>query len=382
MADLNFGASNLSGGAHQGLATTLATAYDSGLGPTSGETSKYKTYLKLFSGELFKAYQNNTIARSLATTRTLKNGKSMQFLFTGGLDSYYHVPGTPLLGMTTSGGSTANQLGVNEKTIRVDDLLVASTFVYDLDETLSHYDLRGEIARKLGYSLANAYDQKVFRAACLAAQQGQVIDAPGQFAGARIEIGSGNGRGTTNHPDKMVEAFFQAATRFDECNVPADGRVAVLPPASYYDLIEKVSTNIINRDVQGDALQRGSGLYSIAGIKILKSNNLPTSNTAVVHAVGENNDYSYAANQNLQGLIMHRDSVGVVEAIGPQVQTTGGDINVMYQGDLIVSRLAIGASHLNPAGAITIHAGGDSGSAAGELTGATNEANGVIFDIE
>ena len=382
MAD--FGRSNLSGGAHTTLATTLANAYDSGLGPTTGETSKYKTYLKLFSGELFKAYQNNTIARSLATTRTLKNGKSMQFLFTGGLDSYYHVPGTPLLGMTTSGGSTANQLGVNEKTIRVDDLLVASTFVYDLDETLSHYDLRGEIARKLGYSLANAYDQKVFIAAARAAQEAQVIAADGQFAGARIEIGSGNGRGTANHASKMVEAFFRAATRFDECNVPADGRVAILPPQSYYDLIETVSTNIINRDVQGDALQRGSGLYSIAGIKILKSNNLPTSNVAAAHVDGENNDYSYGANQNLQGLIMHKDSVGVVEAIGPQVQTTGGDINVMYQGDLIVSRLAIGASSLNPAGAITIHAGGATSADADELAATTvgDETAGVIFDIE
>ena len=382
MAD--FGRSNLSGGAHTTLATTLANAYDSGLGPTTGETSKYKTYLKLFSGELFKAYQNNTIARSLATTRTLKNGKSMQFLFTGGLDSYYHVPGTPLLGMDASTGGSANQLGVNEKTIRVDDLLVASTFVYDLDETLSHYDLRGEIARKLGYSLANAYDQKVFIAAARAAQEAQVIAADGQFAGARIEIGSGNGRGTANHASKMVEAFFRAATRFDECNVPADGRVAILPPQSYYDLIETVSTNIINRDVQGDALQRGSGLYSIAGIKILKSNNLPTSNVAAAHVDGENNDYSYAANQNLQGLIMHKDSVGVVEAIGPQVQTTGGDINVMYQGDLIVSRLAIGASSLNPAGAITIHAGGASSADADELAATTvgDEDAGVIFDIE
>jgi hypothetical protein len=55
----------------------------------------------------------------------------------------------------------------------------------------------------------------------------------------------------------------------------------------------------------------------------------------------------------------------------------------MYQGDLIVSRLAIGASHLNPAGAITIHAGGGDGSGgAGELAAATDESAGVVFDIE
>ena len=40
-------------------------------------------YLKLFSGEMFKGFQNNTIARDLIMKRTLKNGKSLQFIFTG-----------------------------------------------------------------------------------------------------------------------------------------------------------------------------------------------------------------------------------------------------------------------------------------------------------
>ena len=40
-------------------------------------------YLKLFSGEMFKGFQNNTIARDLVMKRTLKNGKSLQFIYTG-----------------------------------------------------------------------------------------------------------------------------------------------------------------------------------------------------------------------------------------------------------------------------------------------------------
>ena len=39
----------------------------------------------------------------------------------------------------------------------------------------------------------------------------------------------------------------------------------------------------------------------------------------------------------------HRDAAGVVEAIGPAVQTTGNDTKVIYQGDVIVGRLAMGA---------------------------------------
>ena len=350
--------------------------YDAGI-----QSGKYSTYLKLFSGELFKAYQNKTIAKDLCTRRTLKNGKSMQFIFTGVLDAYYHTPGKPILGETTEGGGAANQLDVAEKTIIMDDLLIASTFVDDLDEVLAHYDLRGEIARKLGYSLANAYDQKIFRAAAIASQQGRAV--AGQFAGARIEIGNANIQGTSGHAQKMVDAFFAAATRFDETNVPAEGRVAILPPASYYDLITKVDAALINRDVVGTSLQNGDGLVSIAGIKILRSNNLPTGTTASAHVDGENNDYSFAANQNLQGIIMHKDSVGVVEAIGPSVQTTSGDVSIMYQGDLIVGRLAMGASHLNCAGAVAIHAGGDSSGSSTDLTATTagTETAGVILTV-
>ena len=48
------------------------------------------------------------------------------------------------------------------------------------------------------------------------------------------------------------------------------------------------------------------------------------------------------------------DAAGVGEAIGPSVQTTGADIKTMYQGDLIVGRMAMGAGTLNPAAAIEI----------------------------
>ena len=40
-------------------------------------------YLKLFSGEMFKGFQHNAIARDLVMKRTLKNGKSLQFIYTG-----------------------------------------------------------------------------------------------------------------------------------------------------------------------------------------------------------------------------------------------------------------------------------------------------------
>jgi len=115
-------------------------------------------YLKLFSGEMFKGFQHNTIARDLIMKRTLKNGKSLQFIYTGRTKSEFHTPGNSILGDSNGAPPVA------EKTITIDDLLISSAFVYELDEVLAHYDLRSEISRKIGYALAEKYDRLAFRA--------------------------------------------------------------------------------------------------------------------------------------------------------------------------------------------------------------------------
>ena len=70
---------------------------------------------------------------------------------------------------------------------------------------------------------------------------------------------------------------------------------------------------------------------------------------------GENNNYAGDFSASC-GLIYMRDAAAVVEGIGPSVQTTGSDIRAMYQGDIIVGRLAMGVGTLNPAAAIELQA--------------------------
>ena len=77
-----------------------------------------------------------------------------------------------------------------------------------------------------------------------------------------------------------MDGFFEAAATLDERSAPQEGRCAVLSPRQYYSLISSVDTNILNREIgnsQGD-MNSGKGLYSIAGIRIYKTNNLPTQN--------------------------------------------------------------------------------------------------------
>ena len=209
-------------------------------------------YLKLFSGEMFKGFQHETIARDMVMKRTLKNGKSLQFIYTGRTTAEFHTPGNSILGNSDGAPPVA------EKTITCDELLISSAFVYELDETLAHFELRGEISKKIGYALAEKYDRLIFRAITRGARAASPITKANfvEPGGTQIRVGS-----TTNDSDayvasNLVTAFYDAAAALDEKGVSSQGRCAVLNPRQYYALITDIGNNgLINRDVQGTALQ-------------------------------------------------------------------------------------------------------------------------------
>ena len=358
-------------------------------GSDNGGADARALYLKLFSGEMFKGFQNNTIARDLVMKRTLKNGKSLQFIYTGRMNAEYHTRGNSIL------GNSEGAPPVNEKTITVDDLLISSAFVYELDETLAHYDLRSEISKKIGYALAQKYDRLIFRALTRGARQaspvqGSTANSMEEPGGTQIRVGTTANASDAYDAGNLVNAFYDAAAALDEKGVSSDGRVAVLNPRQYYALIQDVGSNgLVNRDVQGTALQSGQGIIEIAGIKIYKSMNIPffsqygtkygtgsatnpgvtdpgNTGSFVSEAVedaandvtGINNEYGEETEfANSCGLIFQREAAGCVEAIAPQVQVTSGDVSTIYQGDVILGRLAMGADYLNPAAAVELFAG-------------------------
>jgi len=260
-----------------------------------------------------------------------------------------------------------------------------------------HYDLRSEISRKIGYALAQKYDRLIFRAIAKGARKPSPVSKNNfkEPGGTQIRVGSTTSASDAYNAQNLTTAFFDAAAAMDEKGVSQDGRVGVLNPRQYYALIQEVGNNgLINRDEQGSALQSGQGVVEIAGIKIYKSMNVPffgnygtkygtasatnpgttspgntgsfvgeamedaeNSDTGINNDYGEGGDGSTADFKNTCGLIFQREAAGCVEAIGPQVQVTSGDVSVVYQGDVILGRLAMGADFLNPAAAVELYAG-------------------------
>ena len=366
-------------------------------------------YLKLFSGEMFKGFEYNAIARDLVMKRTLTGGRSMQFIYTGRTTAEYHTPGQAILGNSDGAPPVA------EKTITVDDLLISSAFVYDLDETLSHYDLRSEISKKIGYALAQKYDRLIFRAIARGARAKSPVQKTSfvEPGGTQIRVGSTTNASDAYNSANLISAFYDAAAALDEKGVSSDGRVGVLNPRQYYELIQAIGSNgLVNRDVQGSALQGGNGIIEIAGIKIYKSMNIPffgnygtkygtgsatnpgvtdpgnsgsfvgeemedaeNSDTGINNEYGEGGAGATGDFKNSCGLIFQKEAAGCVEAIGPQVQVTSGDVSVVYQGDVILGRLAMGADYLNPAAAVELFAGTATAPAQfGTVQTATNNA--------
>ena len=359
-------------------------------GSLNSGTDSRALLLKLFAGEMFKGFQHETIARDMVMKRTLKNGKSLQFIYTGRTTAEFHTPGNSILGNSDGAPPVA------EKTVTCDDLLISSAFVYELDETLAHFELRGEISKKIGYALAEKYDRLIFRAITKGARQASPVSKTNfkEPGGTQIRVGT-----TTNDSDAysstaLVNAFYDAAAAMDEKGVSSQGRCGVLSPRQYYALIQEMGTNgLINRDVQGTALQSGNGIVEIAGIKIYKSMNIPflakhgvayggTTGKASPSNLGDhvgtamgdarksvtglNNNYGNSTDfAKSCGLIFQKEAAGVVEAIGPQVQVTSGDVSVVYQGDVILGRLAMGADFLNPAAAVELYVGASAPTAFG-----------------
>ena len=125
--------------------------------------------------------------------------------------------------------------------------------------------------------------------------------------------------------------------------------MAVLAPREYYKLVQE--TNVINRDWGGQGAYGDGKVFRVAGIDIVMSNHLPTTNRSA--ATGENN--SYAANfTNNVGLVFNKQAVGTVKLMDLKMEQTGQDVHALYQGTFMVGSMALGTGILRPDCAIEI----------------------------
>lgn len=288
-------------------------------------------FLKLFSGEVLTSQKAAMVFADKHFVRSITNGKSAQFPLIGKASARYHTPGTFIAGRKISHA---------EKVITIDDLLIADTFIANIDEAKNHYEVRGPYADELGYALGTEFDKNVARCGVLAARASNPIT--GLDGGTRI----GHASAWTDK-DVLRAGLFSAAQKLDEKNVQEQGRNGFFRPAQYYVMAQ--DPTLINKDYGGSGNISTGVLPTVANISLVKTNNLPgaddSANTDI--AAKYRADYS-----KTYGLIMHPMAVGTVKLLDLAMDM---QYEPRRQGTFIVAKNAVGHDWLRPECAVELY---------------------------
>ena len=322
-------------------------------------------FLKKFSGEILQTFEESNVFKPLHTIRTIESGKSAQFPVTGIASASYHTPGENI---ADGGNSYLSDIKKAEQIINIDKMLVASTFLANIDDVKNHYDIRSVYANELGKALAVRFDTALAKVFLAAARASAVVT--GGKVGGILDVSAnamGTGADSADDADNadptgaaLTAALFTAAQKLDENDVPSDGRFAVIRPQEYYKLITggagalAISTSAVNKDVGGLGSIASGSIPQVAGITIYKSNHIPSTDLSA-DATGDgssNNDVfgvngeGYNGNfTNTLGIVGHSAAVGTVKLLD---LATESEYQIERQGTLFVAKYAMGHGVLRP----------------------------------
>lgn len=313
----------------------MSNATPSRLGAINGGSDKDALFLKVFGGEVLTAFAEKNVMMDKHMVRTISSGKSAQFPVTGNFSAAYHTPGNEILGTSMNHA---------ERVITIDDLLIANTFISNIDEAKNHYDVRANYSRKIGEALANTADKHLFQVGILAARSAATVT--GGNGGSRIEDAD-----FLTSSDDLIAGLFAAAQKLDEKDVPEDERYAFVRPAQYYALAQ--NTKVLNKDWGGAGAYADGKVLRIAGLTIVSTNHLPSTNITTGVEAGTSTRYAVDA-RTTAALVLQKEAVGTVKLLDLAMES---DYDIRRQGTLMVAKYAMGHGVLRPECAIELATG-------------------------
>ncbi len=303
----------------------MANATVLSIGQVNGAGATDALFLKVFGGEVLTAFENMCVTKDKHMIRTIMHGKSAQFPATWRVAGGYHTPGQEIVGQTSN---------VNERVITIDDLLLASVFVANIDEAKNHFDYRSIYSAECGRALATAWDKNVLQTGVNAA--GASATVTGAFGGTTLT--SSTTLYKTSATD-LAAGIYAAVQGFDEKDIPqGNDKNVFVKPAQYYLLAQ--STALVNRDwADGGGNYADGTIIKLAGMPIVKTNNLPSTNITTGPAMYQGDFTKVAA------LVMHPSAVGTVKLMDLSSEM---QYDIRRQGTLMVAKYASGTGILRP----------------------------------
>ena len=304
------------------------------VGQANASGSTDALFLKVFPGEVLAAFRESNVMMDRHIVRTIASGKSATFPAIGRAGASYMTPGAQLTGDT---------IRVNEQVINIDQLLVADTFVANIDEAMNHFDVRGEFAAQLGEALARRADENLFTVGILGARAGANITGTNGTDGGSSLVHA-NSHTTAS---LLLAALFDAGVKMDEKDVPKSDRFVALRPQQYQLLVQ--DTTALNRDWAGAGSYAQGVIPTIAGFQVVVSNNIPSTNVASSPSGAANVYHGNFANTVC--FAWHRSALGTASLLGLAVER---DYVIQNQGTIMVAKYAMGHGYLRPESCVEI----------------------------
>jgi hypothetical protein len=326
------------------------TRFGTDVADTSDETG---LFLKMFGGEVFAAFSEAVVTADKHFMREIQSGKSAQFPKTWKVDAAYHTAGQEMLGQDTD---------ETERVISIDGLLVSHIGIYDLDEAMSHFDIRSRYTEELGRALARVFDTNVMRTIVKTAR------ADSSLAGAASTTPFEDGKVILSAETLIAGTLAAAGAGSDwwqglrvmridaaDKNIPDNDLLYVaVPPATFdsikYAQVADAAANpfiYANRDLSfgGQGSAGNDSVLMTDGIALIRSNLIPQANDTA------NSDVKakYRADfSTTLGVGWHPDAVGTVKLIGMGLEQSR---DTRRQEDFIVAKMAVGHGPVRNEGA-------------------------------
>tara|TARA_B100000989_G_scaffold132376_3_gene98291 strand:+ start:22629 stop:23654 length:1026 start_codon:yes stop_codon:yes gene_type:complete len=330
------------------------------LGQVNASGAVDALFLKVFSGEILTTFEETNIMKDLHRVRTIQSGKTAQFPATGIATAKYHSVGENI---ADAGNSYLSAIKHAEKTISIDDVLISSTFIANIDELKNHYDIRSIYAKELGKALAKRFDIATMKTLAAAARDSATINGgnSGTVIGSSSSVFS-----STPTAAEIIDALYLMAENLDTKDVADEGRFAILTPSMYYTLITADNNAVSlasNRDAGGVGNVATGTIAQVAGISLYKSNHLvdiAIDSSGVSTGDGSasvaNDPFGTGTgyNADLSGVKIlggTNEAIGTVKLLD---LATESEYQIERQGTLFVAKYAMGHGVLRPECAVEV----------------------------
>ena len=191
----------------------MANASPVSVGQINSGGTEDALFLKVFAGEVLTSFERASKTEGADMVRSISSGKSATFPVMGRVGASYHTAGAEI---------TGSDINHNEKVITINDLLISSVFLSNIEEAKNHWDVRSAYSQEIGRALAFTKDKHILQTIGQASLAS--ANVTGGEAGSTITNTGIASATDATAANAMIDALFAAAKALDANYVPSEGR--------------------------------------------------------------------------------------------------------------------------------------------------------------